>query len=592
MGTFQRRSKETDEIFTLFFTVASPFSNFHPCRFTAILGNDKLHKFCCVEQYYMYHKAMAADNESAAEQILRETVPRNIKKIGSELESLDYQRWKVISPGIMRQALFLKYENNEELRKLLFLTRGSTLVEASPTDCTWGIGLSLDDPGSSERSRWRGRNQLGMIMTAVREDLWYRDVYQKDREIIEKTIQEPGYFEAYFANIQRLPFEKARDRKRFKEELNVSLQESPQLSSKRPRFSPKSERREKRSRRRSPSRERNDRRRSPSRERNDRRRGRYDEKEERSKYARSSRDEKEENGKSRKRKRSRERSPGRSSDTKDSNETQRDTSFKGDSSGSRHARIKFDLNEEPPQPAPLEKSITGQKRLLSLLQQEKKKMQLQVPSTLQVADLEVKMVPEAVPITLGILPDATLEIIRHFNLPSTIERAPPAPPPEPLVEIHDEEHDVEEPFEFVPEATFLDIPLPESPLPKVRRPQSRSPTPVSEENSRKKRKRKDDDGGERKKSLKRHKHKKHRKSRRHRSTSNSSTASRHISAASSGSASSTPSHSRSKDKKRDPVRNISHGNNAIAIIISSSIIKAKSIGVGKLVILKVYTCKV
>ncbi|CAJ0577199.1 unnamed protein product, partial [Mesorhabditis spiculigera] len=199
MGTLQKQSEEDGNLYTLFFTIASPFSNFYPCRFPVRLASGHSHEFTCVEQYYMYMKALTAGDQQTASRILIEHNPRNIKKMGSEIQGLDSSVWKIRSPTVMTQALTAKYKGDQQLRRLLFLTMGSSLAEASPSDTNWGIGLALDNADAFKPSRWRGKNGLGVIMTMVRNALWEDREFSEDREFAEEVMQKPDFFTDYFS---------------------------------------------------------------------------------------------------------------------------------------------------------------------------------------------------------------------------------------------------------------------------------------------------------------------------------------------------------------------------------------------------------
>ena len=57
------------------------------------------------------------------------------------------------------------------MREKLFATEGKILVEASPMDRIWGIGLASKDSRAWNKSTWRGRNLLGYAITEVRDEL-------------------------------------------------------------------------------------------------------------------------------------------------------------------------------------------------------------------------------------------------------------------------------------------------------------------------------------------------------------------------------------------------------------------------------------
>jgi ribA/ribD-fused uncharacterized protein len=62
-----------------------------------------------------------------------------------------------------------KFEQDGRLADALLHTGHRTIVEASPLDTIWGIGLAKDDPDAQVPSRWRGTNWLGVALMRVRD---------------------------------------------------------------------------------------------------------------------------------------------------------------------------------------------------------------------------------------------------------------------------------------------------------------------------------------------------------------------------------------------------------------------------------------
>ncbi|KWX69715.1 NADAR family protein [Paenibacillus jilunlii] len=154
------------EKFTYFYRSGSPFSQWYPCYFIV----DE-HTFNCAEQYMMYAKALLFRDEETAMQILRARTPRTQKELGRKVSGFNDTEWKNHCRDIVYQGNREKFLQNEELLQLLLDTKGTTLVEASPTDRIWGVGLTEDDPRIRSRSSWRGSNWLGEVLTKLRDDL-------------------------------------------------------------------------------------------------------------------------------------------------------------------------------------------------------------------------------------------------------------------------------------------------------------------------------------------------------------------------------------------------------------------------------------
>ena len=71
----------------------------------------------------------------------------------------------------MYDANLYKYLQNEYLKKLLFQTENKILVEASPYDKIWGVGLGPTDKKIIDKNKWKGLNKLGKILMKVRENI-------------------------------------------------------------------------------------------------------------------------------------------------------------------------------------------------------------------------------------------------------------------------------------------------------------------------------------------------------------------------------------------------------------------------------------
>lgn len=155
-----------EEKFTYFWRTASPFSNWHPCSFEI----DGI-TFNSSEQHMMYHKALLFKDMETASKILEEKTPGKQKALGREVKNFDQKVWAEHCKGIVYEGNKAKFTQNENLLKRLLKTQGTTIVEASPVDQIWGIGLAEDDPRAKSRHTWQGKNLLGEILTELREEL-------------------------------------------------------------------------------------------------------------------------------------------------------------------------------------------------------------------------------------------------------------------------------------------------------------------------------------------------------------------------------------------------------------------------------------
>jgi ribA/ribD-fused uncharacterized protein len=153
-------------MFTFFFTEASAFSQWY--RATFVVDGAT---FGCAEQYMMYGKAQLFGDAAVAAEILAADHPRQHKALGRKVKPFDDRTWRLNREAIVRAGNHAKFTQSAELRAQLLATRGTTLVEASPYDRIWGIGLAASDPRAADPAQWKGQNLLGKILTALRDEL-------------------------------------------------------------------------------------------------------------------------------------------------------------------------------------------------------------------------------------------------------------------------------------------------------------------------------------------------------------------------------------------------------------------------------------
>lgn len=123
------------------------------------------------EHYMMAKKALLFNNEGMFEKIIAKESPKDVKDLGRQIRSFDAEVWDKHKYQIVKQGNYLKFSQNESLKHFLIQTKNKVLVEASPVDTVWGIGLTEDSPKATNPSDWRGENLLGFALMEVRDKL-------------------------------------------------------------------------------------------------------------------------------------------------------------------------------------------------------------------------------------------------------------------------------------------------------------------------------------------------------------------------------------------------------------------------------------
>lgn len=128
-------------------------------------------KYCCAEQYMMAEKARLFNDKATEFAIMASTSPREQKQLGRGVKGFDEDKWNAVARDIVYKGNYAKFTQNQEHLDELMATEGTLLVEASPTDEIWGIGLSAGDLRVENQKYWRGTNWLGEVLTKVRDDI-------------------------------------------------------------------------------------------------------------------------------------------------------------------------------------------------------------------------------------------------------------------------------------------------------------------------------------------------------------------------------------------------------------------------------------
>ncbi|GAB0167984.1 NADAR family protein [Lysinibacillus sp. CTST325] len=157
--------KETNE-FVFFWGKQDVFSNFYYSPF-----NHQNQLFKWSEQAVMYRKAKLFGAEKIAQQIIRAQTPDECKKLGRSRQiPFDENIWSENREKIYYEVLLDKF-SSPKLKSIILNTKDKTMVEASPYDKIWGIGMDCNNPNATNPSKWKGLNLLGKVLEKVREEL-------------------------------------------------------------------------------------------------------------------------------------------------------------------------------------------------------------------------------------------------------------------------------------------------------------------------------------------------------------------------------------------------------------------------------------
>jgi ribA/ribD-fused uncharacterized protein len=142
------------------------FSQWYPSAFTV----DNL-EYKTSEHWMMARKASLFDDNETFGKILKANKPGEVKELGRQIRGFDEIKWNEKKFEIVKTGNIHKFSQNKKLKDFLISTGTRIIVEASPTDSVWGIGLNQDSKMIDNPHTWRGENLLGFALMETRDFL-------------------------------------------------------------------------------------------------------------------------------------------------------------------------------------------------------------------------------------------------------------------------------------------------------------------------------------------------------------------------------------------------------------------------------------
>ncbi|MFB6454953.1 NADAR family protein [Chitinophaga sp. Hz27] len=142
------------------------FSQWYEAPFTA-----DGHRYLTAEHWMMAQKALLFNDQPIFQQVLACKTPGEAKKLGRKVRNFDEHTWNQHRCDIVRNGNVYKFGQHDNLKTYLLNTGNRILVEASPLDKIWGIGMGKDNPNATQPASWKGLNLLGFALMEARDIL-------------------------------------------------------------------------------------------------------------------------------------------------------------------------------------------------------------------------------------------------------------------------------------------------------------------------------------------------------------------------------------------------------------------------------------
>ncbi|XZF12900.1 NADAR family protein [Chitinophagaceae bacterium MMS25-I14] len=125
--------------------------------------------YATAEHWMMAQKALLFDDMEHHELILEAQKPAVAKALGRMVVNFDAETWQQNAGRIVVEGNYHKFSQNGSIKNFLLETGNKIIVEASPRDRIWGIGMGKDNPDAANPELWKGTNLLGFALMEVRD---------------------------------------------------------------------------------------------------------------------------------------------------------------------------------------------------------------------------------------------------------------------------------------------------------------------------------------------------------------------------------------------------------------------------------------
>lgn len=127
--------------------------------------------FSTAEHFMMAGKSELFKDMETWEEIVESKDPKDAKGLGRKIKNFDSKLWDTEKYNIVKNGNILKFRQHKKLKDFLLSTGNQILVEASPYDTIWGIGMLKSHPDVTDPYKWKGENLLGFALMEVRDKL-------------------------------------------------------------------------------------------------------------------------------------------------------------------------------------------------------------------------------------------------------------------------------------------------------------------------------------------------------------------------------------------------------------------------------------